>query len=109
MARFYRVDTARSRPLGGSGLRLAIVMYFVEAHGEALRAVSEVGTGTTFIVQLPLAASLEEYHTLAELPTSPLHVWLCRERFRRAPASLYRIADIGRIRWSAYQELHEDT
>lgn len=51
--RFYRVDPSRSRSRGGTGLGLAIARGIAEAHGGSLRAESEQGRGTTFIVSLP--------------------------------------------------------
>ncbi|OZB88533.1 MAG: two-component sensor histidine kinase [Microbacterium sp. 14-71-5] len=52
--RFYRVDTARSRTDGGSGIGLAIVRALVEAHGGHV-AVSSAGPGlgTEFAIDLP--------------------------------------------------------
>ena len=50
--RFYRVDKARSRRMGGNGLGLAIAREIAEAHGGHITAESEVGKGTTFRVQL---------------------------------------------------------
>jgi len=53
--RFYRVDTARDRRHGGSGIGLAIVKALVEAHGGRVRATSDgPGQGTTLTVDLPL-------------------------------------------------------
>ncbi|MBC8145441.1 MAG: hypothetical protein H7X80_07635 [bacterium] len=52
--RFYRVDRARSRELGGAGLGLSIVQWKVEVHGGEIRVESEPGQGSTFIVRLPL-------------------------------------------------------
>jgi two-component system phosphate regulon sensor histidine kinase PhoR len=51
--RFYRVDPGRSREEGGTGLGLAIVKHLAEAHGGRLKAVSEVGAGTTITALFP--------------------------------------------------------
>jgi len=52
--RFYRVDSDRSREKGGTGLGLAIVKHIVGRHRGRLQISSEVGTGSTFSVVLPL-------------------------------------------------------
>jgi signal transduction histidine kinase len=54
--RFYRVDLARSRALGGSGVGLTIARALVEAQGGRIRAESAgAGQGSTFSVTLPRA------------------------------------------------------
>jgi two-component system phosphate regulon sensor histidine kinase PhoR len=47
-SRFYTVDKARSRRLGGAGLGLSIVKTIVEKHDGEISATSELGSGTTF-------------------------------------------------------------
>jgi two-component system, OmpR family, sensor histidine kinase VicK len=54
--RFYRLDKARSRTLGGSGLGLPIAKTIVEAHGGHIEAVSRLGKGTKMSLCLPLLA-----------------------------------------------------
>lgn len=52
--RFYRVDTARDRERGGTGVGLTISASIARAHGGGLTARSEgVGRGATFILWLP--------------------------------------------------------
>jgi two-component system phosphate regulon sensor histidine kinase PhoR len=51
--RFYRVDRARSRELGGIGLGLAIVKHLARAHGGEVTVTSELGEGSTFTIELP--------------------------------------------------------
>jgi two-component system phosphate regulon sensor histidine kinase PhoR len=53
--RFYRVERARTREGGGSGLGLSIVKNLVELLGGEVRAESELGRGSRFSVRLPAA------------------------------------------------------
>jgi heavy metal sensor kinase len=53
--RFYRVDKARTREVGGAGLGLSICKEIAEAHGGTLTALSEAGKGSTFTASLPAA------------------------------------------------------
>jgi two-component system phosphate regulon sensor histidine kinase PhoR len=51
--RFYRVDPARSRAAGGTGLGLSLVKHLTEALGGKIHVDSTPGKGSTFTVQLP--------------------------------------------------------
>jgi two-component system phosphate regulon sensor histidine kinase PhoR len=53
--RFHRVDASRSREQGGTGLGLSIVKHLVRLHGGTVRAESELGRGSRFILELPAA------------------------------------------------------
>ncbi len=52
--RFYSVDKARSRELGGSGLGLSIVKHIALSHGGEVDVKSEIGIGTQFIFKIPI-------------------------------------------------------
>jgi signal transduction histidine kinase len=53
--RFTRLDHARARTDGGSGLGLSIVNEIAEAHRGTVAIESTPGDGATFIVRIPLA------------------------------------------------------
>lgn len=52
--RFYRVDKARSRELGGAGIGLSIAQWIVQQHQGSVTVESMPGQGSTFRVKLPL-------------------------------------------------------
>lgn len=51
--RFYKTDRSRNRSNGGNGLGLAIAKKIVTLHHGSIEMQSQVGRGTTVIVQLP--------------------------------------------------------
>jgi signal transduction histidine kinase len=67
--RFFRASTARAVP--GTGLGLSIAKSIAEAHGGTIGVRSEVGVGTTFVVELPLAASATSSRRRPDLEVSP--------------------------------------
>lgn len=52
--RFYRVDKARSRETGGTGLGLALTRNVVLLHRGSIKLYSKEKEGTTFTVRIPL-------------------------------------------------------
>jgi len=58
--RFYRVDKARSRKSGGSGLGLSIVRTMVERNRGEISVRSTVGEGTVFTVIFPVFDTEED-------------------------------------------------
>jgi len=51
--RFFKVDKARDRSLGGNGLGLSLVKKIVELHQGSIAVDSKIGMGTTFQIILP--------------------------------------------------------
>ena len=58
--RFYRVDKARSREMGGNGLGLAIATEILKIHSGKIFVDSEPGRGTKFTVELKTKSSIKE-------------------------------------------------
>ena len=53
--RFYRVDAARSRARGGTGIGLSIVKHVAQAHGGTVELTSALDVGSTFRLRLPVS------------------------------------------------------
>ncbi|HWV22238.1 MAG TPA: PAS domain-containing sensor histidine kinase, partial [Devosia sp.] len=84
---FFQAQDGLNRQYEGTGLGLSIVKGLAELHGGALRAMSEIGAGTTMTVLLPIngpATKLEE--TVAVLPlhrepaAAPINSWQNEKR-----------------------------
>ncbi|MFT6268253.1 MAG: two-component system phosphate regulon sensor histidine kinase PhoR [Alphaproteobacteria bacterium] len=62
--RFYRVDKARSRTTGGSGLGLSIVKHVLNHHNANLEISSTVGKGSEFSFLLPNELIADDWQDL---------------------------------------------
>ena len=58
--RFVQVDSSFTRKCEGSGMGLALVKGLVELHNGVVRVESELGKGSTFIVELPIKEAEQE-------------------------------------------------
>ncbi len=58
--RFYRVDKARSRSSGGSGLGLSIVRNMTSRNGGKIDVESTLGKGTAFTLRFPIRCEKED-------------------------------------------------
>jgi len=54
--RFWQVDGSSHRKQQGAGIGLSLVKEFTEVQGGTVRVESELGSGTTFTVELPFSA-----------------------------------------------------
>jgi signal transduction histidine kinase len=57
---FEQVDNSTTRTAGGTGLGLPITQWLVNMHHGKLWLESQVGSGTTFFIRLPLVQPTEE-------------------------------------------------
>ncbi len=66
--RFYRVDKARSRAMGGAGLGLAIARWIVQRHQGSIGVHSDGRTGATFRVEIPMTTTADPAQAAAKSP-----------------------------------------
>lgn len=84
---FFQEQNGLARRYEGTGLGLSIVKGLVDLHQGTLRAISEIGAGTTMTVLLPIngpATNLVETDTVTQLrrepPTAPIIPWQDEKR-----------------------------
>ena len=58
--RFYRVDKARARESGGTGIGLSIAKEIITRHGGDIRLESVLHAGTSVTIYLPIARTGHE-------------------------------------------------
>lgn len=68
---FFQAQDGLNRQYEGTGLGLSIVKGLAELHGGTLRAMSEIGAGTTMTVLLPINGPATKLEETAEV--LPLH------------------------------------
>lgn len=71
--RFFRGDGKAGREEGRSGLGLTIVRQIAQAHGGAVRLVSEPGVGSAFAIWLPAMTTAGVATAAPSAPTSATH------------------------------------
>jgi len=57
--KFYRASNSEMAHAPGTGIGLALVKNFVEAHGGIISVSSKLGEGSTFVVELPLTPTAD--------------------------------------------------
>ncbi|MFK7873352.1 MAG: ATP-binding protein [Oligoflexales bacterium] len=67
---FYRVDTARTRTSGGSGVGLSLTKALIQLHSGTVEVSSELGKGTRFEIRIPQDHLLEKPEINEALPQS---------------------------------------
>jgi PAS domain S-box-containing protein len=70
---FEQADGSMTRKFGGTGLGLTITRHLVELFGGSLTLTSELGKGSTFVIEMPANVSLHNPPVQSEhtLPGSP--------------------------------------
>jgi signal transduction histidine kinase/DNA-binding response OmpR family regulator len=56
--RFFQVEKSESGLTGGTGIGLAIVKEYIQLMGGDIQVTSEIGTGTEFLIQIPVSNEL---------------------------------------------------
>jgi PAS domain S-box-containing protein len=77
--KFYRVDNANTRKIGGTGLGLALVKEIIEAHDGQVWVESELGQGSTFFVTLPQAIQVPRTIISSSQPSEAIDILLVED------------------------------
>ncbi|WP_310417620.1 CheR family methyltransferase [Chamaesiphon sp. OTE_8_metabat_110] len=91
--RFRQADSCSTKMENGLGLGLAIVHHLVKLHGGQISVTSQLGEGSTFTVQLPLAPDLPPDTPVLPAAAAPLlagddaKLLAPTTRFRKAEAT----------------------
>ena len=67
--RFFRTQSAIEAEVPGTGLGLSLVKSIVEAHGGGISVGSHAGSGSTFVVTLPVAGTSDDDPDASPLST----------------------------------------
>lgn len=76
--KFVQADSSDQRQQGGTGLGLAISKTIIEQHHGLIEFNSEIGTGSTFYVELPVLSKWRMEHVPGEITDDRiLHLLIC--------------------------------
>lgn len=72
---FYRVDEARARETGGTGIGLAICQRVIQLHGGTIRARNNTPHGLVVTIELPSAPPSHVAEVVTSIPVRPLNAF----------------------------------
>ncbi|HID38463.1 MAG TPA: hypothetical protein EYP36_02995, partial [Calditrichaeota bacterium] len=87
--RFYQIDDSQKREHEGTGIGLALTKELVELHHGKIKAESEVGKGTRFIISIPLG---KEHFKEDDFVVSQIDHKILSEEAETYPGDIYAVA-----------------